>query len=199
MVIISEFGFPGMFAKQPADADPSRIRTLEQQLPVLAARDWIAGAIMWCYQDYKSRRNLAPGLVEGFVEHGVVDEMRRPKPSYTAWKQLTALARIEAQWSGDPVTGFTATVTPNSERQLPSYPLHGYQLEWTVQDEAGVTLASGARHLGEFVRPERIIGSLPRDFAGRSMRLTIRLLGPGGAVAAEQALVWPVATPTSPP
>ena len=89
MVIISEFGFPGMFASQPAEADPSRIRTIEQQLPVLAARDWIAGAIMWCYQDYKSRRNLSPGLVEGFVEHGVVDEMRRPKPSYAAWKRRT--------------------------------------------------------------------------------------------------------------
>jgi len=71
---------------------------------MLAARDWIAGAIMWCYQDYKSRRNLSPGLVEGFVEHGVVDEMRRPKPSYAAWKRLTAQARIEAQWTGAPVT-----------------------------------------------------------------------------------------------
>jgi len=111
------------------------------------------------------------GLVEGFVEHGVVDEMRRPKPSYAAWKRLTALARIEAHWIGDPATRFTATVTPNSEHQLPSYPLHDYQLAWTVQDEAGVTLASGARHLRGFVTPEQVAGSVPRDFLGRSCAL----------------------------
>ena len=51
-------------------------------LPRLAARDWIAGAILWCYQDYKSPRNLWPGETEGYVEHGLVDEARQRKPSY---------------------------------------------------------------------------------------------------------------------
>jgi len=191
MVIISEFGFPGMFAKQLSDADPSRIRTIEQQLPMLAARDWIAGAIMWCYQDYKSRRNLSPGLVEGFVEHGVVDEMRRPKPSYAAWQRLTALARIEAQWTGTPVSGFAATVTPNSERQLPSYPMHGYQLAWALKDEAGIALASGSRPLGEFTSPEPLKGGLPQGSAGHALQLEIRVLRPTGTVAAERTLAWP--------
>jgi beta-glucuronidase len=199
MVIISEFGFPGMFAKQLADADPSRIRTIEQQLPMLAARDWIAGAIMWCYQDYKSRRNLSPGLVEGFVEHGVVDEMRRPKPSYAAWKRLTAQARIEAQWTGAPVTGFAVTVTPNSERQLPSYPLHGYQLVWALQDEAGVALAGGSRQLGEFTAPEALQGPLPPGSARRSLRLEVRVLRPAGTVAAERTLAWPAPSVTAAP
>jgi len=48
---------PGFYAKDPVQADPTRIRTLQQQMPILAARDWIAGAIQWCYQDYKSPRN----------------------------------------------------------------------------------------------------------------------------------------------
>jgi hypothetical protein len=191
MVIISEFGYPGMFAKQLADADPSRIRTIEQQLPMLAARDWIAGAIMWCYQDYKSRRNLSPGRVEGFVEHGVVDEMRRPKPSYAAWKQLTALARIEAQWTGTPVSGFAATVTPNSERQLPSYPMHGYRLAWALKDEAGIALAGGTRRLAEFSAPEPLKARLPQAASGHSLSLEIRVLRPDGSAAAERTLAWP--------
>ena len=97
------------------------------------------------------------------------------------------------------MTGFRATITPNSERQLPSYPLHDYQLAWSVQDEAGVTLASGVRRIGESGKPEQITGSVPRDFAGGSLRLTIRLLRPAGTVAAEQTLAWPIATPTSLP
>jgi hypothetical protein len=128
-----------------------------------------------------------------------VDEMRRPKPSYTAWKQLTALAKIESQWIGDPVTAFSATVTPNSERELPSYPLHDYQLVWTVQDEAGITLASGARHLGESGKPERIMGRVPRGYAGPSLLLRISLLRPSGTVAAEHTLAWPAVRPVSPP
>jgi len=199
MVIISEFGFPGMFAKQLADADPSRIRTIEQQLPMLAARDWIAGAIMWCYQDYKSRRNLSAGLVEGFVEHGVVDEMRRPKPSYAAWKQLTAQARIEAQWTGAPATGFAVTVTPNSERQLPSYPMHGYQLVWALKDEAGIALASGSRQLGEFTAPAVLKGRLPPGSAGRSLHLEVRVFRPAGTVASERTLVWPATSVAATP
>ena len=36
-------------------------------------RDWIAGAILWCYQDYKSRRYFWPGQEQGYLEHGIVD------------------------------------------------------------------------------------------------------------------------------
>jgi len=89
-------------------------------MPILAARDWIAGAIQWCYQYYKSPRNLWPGQSEGYVEHGVVDENRQRKPSYEAWKQLNAPVKLEARWVGPAAAlpaGFSATVTPNSQRE----------------------------------------------------------------------------------
>ena len=110
MVIISEFGYPGPFARERDAADQARMRTIQDQMPMLAARDWIAGAILWCYQDYKSRRNLWPGQVEGYVEHGVVDERRRRKPSYEVWKQLNAPRQHRgalARWRGcGAATGF---------------------------------------------------------------------------------------------
>jgi hypothetical protein len=199
MVIISEFGFPGRFAQKPADADPGRVLTYEQQLPVLAARDWIAGAIMWCYQDYKSRRNLFPGQVEGFVEHGVVDEWRRPKPSYAVWQRLTASARIDAKWTGNPATGFEATITPNSERQLPYYPLTNYRLVWTIQDDAGIALASGTWTLKAFRQPEQISGQLPAGRSTGGLRLEIKLLRPLGSVAAEGSLELPADVSMVPP
>ena len=61
MVIISEFGFPGIFARNATEADVARVSIIREQLPLLAKRDWIAGAILWCYQDYKSRRYFWPG------------------------------------------------------------------------------------------------------------------------------------------
>ena len=43
MVIISEFGFPGIFASNPLEADRARVKTMQDQMPELARRDWIAG------------------------------------------------------------------------------------------------------------------------------------------------------------
>src|SRR5450432_1797366 len=67
MVIISEFGLAGIFAKDPEDADRMRVRIINEQMPELARRDWIAGAILWCYQDYKSRINQRPGWPSGYI------------------------------------------------------------------------------------------------------------------------------------
>jgi hypothetical protein len=202
MVIISEFGYPGPFAKTPQEADQARVRTIQRQLPVLAGRDWIAGAILWCYQDYKSRRNLWPGQVEGFVEHGVVNEERQRKPSYEVWKQMNAPANIEAQWAGSPgsaAAGFTATVTANSALNLPFYPLHNYRLSWTVSDGNGKTVASGQRQFELLAGAEHIKGSLPVEARGQALRLVVTLRDATGLLAAERTLESPTMHPLDVP
>ena len=195
MVIISEMGFPGIFAKNAVEADERRVRTMQDQMPELARRDWIAGAILWCYQDYKSRRNLWPGQEEGFVEHGVVDENRQRKPSYSVWKELNAAATIAAQWTtpaaGGAPSGFTATVTPKTERDLPYYPMHGYRLVWKLLDEKGKLLASGEERLAEFDSVQRLTGKVPGPLEARATRLVVTLFRPTGAVAAERTLESP--------
>jgi endo-1,4-beta-mannosidase len=196
MVIVSEFGYPGFYAKDPVQADPTRIRTLQQQMPILAARDWIAGAIQWCYQDYKSPRNLWPGQAEGYVEHGVVDENRQRKPSYEVWKQMNAAVKLEVQWGGSTdamPTKFIATVTPNSERDLPYRPLSDYQLAWTLRDEQGKTIASGQQHFDRLTSPATVDAALPTgstDIGGTFRRLAVTLLAPSGSLAAERTLEW---------
>ncbi len=193
MVIISEFGYPGFFAKDPRAADPERIRTLQEQMPLMAARDWIAGTILWCYQDYKSRRNLWPGQEEGYVEHGVVDEARQRKPSYEVWKEMTAPAKLETHWVRDAnsaVTGFAGTVTPNSQLNIPFYPLHDYALVWNLLDEKGKAVASGNRKLAHVSRAEQVSGALPSDVAGRPLHLVLTLLDPTGGIVGERTLEW---------
>lgn len=194
MVIISEFGYPGPFAGNAIAADQARVRTIQDQLPILAGRDWIAGAILWCYQDYKSRRNLWPGQVEGFVEHGVVDERRRRKPSYEVWKQLNAPASIEARWldgAGAAPPRLTLTVTPSSERQLPFYPLHHYRLSWRALADDGSVIASGQRQFDDLASPQQLTTRLSADAGRRGVRLIATLLDSTGAIAAERTLELP--------
>ena len=207
MVIISEFGYPGFYAKDPLRADPLRIQTLSEQMPILAARDWIAGAIQWCYQDYKSPRNLWPGQSEGYVDHGVVDENRQRKPSYEVWKQLSAAVKLDVRWSGPAAAlpaRFSATVTPNSQHDLPYRPLSNYQLGWVVQDEEGNVIAHGQRHfdmLTEAISMDEALpttgpaaaaptGTAPNTSGHPFRRLVVTLLAPSGFVAAERTLEW---------
>jgi hypothetical protein len=194
MVVISEMGFAGIFAKGPVEADQARVKTLQEQMPMLAARDWIAGTILWCYQDYKSPRNLWPGETEGYVEHGLVDEWRQRKPSYDTWKELTAPAKIEAHWQGAEAqapTGFSVLVTPNTAANLPYYPLHDYRLEWRVIDEKGKSLGAGERLFAERTSAVPILGTLLPAEEGKAFRLRITLLAPTGTVAADETLEWP--------
>jgi beta-glucuronidase len=203
MVIISEFGLAGIFAKNPEDADPMRVNIIREQMPELARRDWIAGAILWCYQDYKSRRTLRPGWEEGFVEHGLVDEYRQRKPSYYVWKELNAPAAISAHWEGPSDTTpsrFSATVTPNSTESLPYYPLHDYKLVWQVSDEGGQLLASGGEQFTELKTTQVIVGQIESLANAKTLKLHLILLRPGNSVAAETSVKWPgaeVATQSS--
>ncbi|HEV7606069.1 MAG TPA: glycoside hydrolase family 2 TIM barrel-domain containing protein [Steroidobacteraceae bacterium] len=189
MVIISEFGFPGIFAKNPAEADSMRVSILREQLPLLAKRDWIAGAILWCYQDYKSRRYFWPGQEQGYLEHGIVDPDRQRKPSYFAWAELNAPAHIEAGWTrnaGGTPAAFALTLKPNGEAELPSYPLRDYRLSWQLIDADGKAFADGA----VLVNPEAL--SIERDVPARtsqgSFKLVIKLLRPDGSQAMERSL-----------
>jgi hypothetical protein len=195
-------GYAGIFAKNPVEADQARIATMREQMPELARRDWIAGAILWCYQDYRSRRNLWPGQIEGYVEHGLVDENRQRKPSYEVWKELTRPAKIDAQWvraNDDASPGFAVTATPNTGRDLPSYPLHDYRLTWTLLDDKGKAVTSGDRRLAEFTDAFTITGALPTDADTHAFRLLVTLIRPTGWVAAERALEWTPARRTTKP
>jgi beta-glucuronidase len=193
MVVISEMGFAGIFAKGPLAADRIRVTTMRDQMPLLAARDWIAGAILWCYQDYKSPRNLWPGMSEGYVEHGVVDEARQRKPSYQVWKKLTEPATITAHWvsaPGQAPTGFALLVTPNSERSLPFYPLHDYRLIWSVVDDGGKSLGAGEHRFADLIDAVPVTGAL-QSAEGHALRLNLELQSPTGLPVADEVLEWP--------
>ena len=128
------------------------------------------------------------------MEHGVVDEARQRKPSYSVWKEMNAPAQIDAQWirsANAGVTGFSAGVAPNAEQDLPYYRLHGYVLAWSLLDEKGVAVAGAEHRYDDLIHAEQLTGSLPAQPAGHALRLMVKLLSPAGDVAAERMLEWP--------
>ena len=193
MVIISEFGTPGLFKKNSVDADIMRVDSMQTQMKEFASRDWIAAAIFWCYQDYKSHRNLWPGRQEGYVDHGLVDEYRQRRPSYYVWKKINSPATIDATWKrGDShvPNGFAVTITPNAPEQLPSYALRDYRLLWEVHDDGGELVEKGEQSFANMIGPSIITNDLPKQTQVRGLKLRVTLVRPTGFIAAENTLTW---------
>jgi beta-glucuronidase len=192
MVLVSEFGLAGPFAPDTTQADRMRAGTIESQLAEFERHDFVAGAIFWCYQDYKSHRNLWPGLTTGWVEMGLLDEDRQRRPSYSTWQERTSPARLGVAWTGArfgaPV-GFRATVERRPVTELPSYELRGYRLVWEARDHDGTRLAGGTQELPVIGPPATVDGSWPAT-TSREVRLTLRLVRPTGFVAAERTERW---------
>ncbi len=164
MVVVSEFGLAGPFAPDTAQADVKRIAILREQMAEFARHDFVAGAIFWCYQDYKSHRNLRPGETSGFVEMGLVDENRQRLPSYEVWKERNSPARLSLAFTrsdGYRPNGFRATIERRAPGELPSYELRGYRAEWEARDHEGTLLASGSRELPVVGAPQVIEGAWP--------------------------------------
>ncbi len=149
MLVISEFGWPGPFSKDSADADVARTANLKEQLAAFAARPFVGGAIFWSYQDYRSNKNLFAGQADGLVDHGLVDGDRQRRPSYFAWEVANRAASASAQWTmaGDAPSGFTATVTGAGQGALPAYPLIGHRLRWRAIGGDRVLLGEGEQGL----------------------------------------------------
>ncbi len=192
MVIISEFGTPGVFASDSKGADKLRVRIFRDQMEQVGKQDWIAGTIMWCYQDYKSHRNLWPGLTAGIVDHGVVDENRQRRPSYQVWQNLNSPAHIQMGWNFDPEqrpVGFSATLSRRGADEIPSYSLRGYRVSWELRDRDNTKLIGGEKDLPEIGAPQTLEASWPAS-TSKSLKLALRLFRPTGFVAAEQVLDW---------
>jgi beta-glucuronidase len=199
MFIISEFGTPGVFATDTLEADKLRIHILHHQLDLFAKYDWIAGAIFWCYQDYKSHRNLWPGRTEGYVDHGVVDEYRQRRPSFYEWTRRTSPATLDAKWkylSWYQTGGFEVTTSRNALSELPSYPLKGYRLRWEYRDGEGRLRHQGDFALPDMDRPQTLHADWPADPSIRRATLHVTLLNPRGEAQAEDTLhfLFPIAS-----
>ncbi len=192
-VLISEFGLAGIFAKNSKEGDRLRVQIIRSQMAEFARRDWIIGALLWCYQDYKSHRNLWPGFTEGVVDIGVVDENYQRRPSYYVWKELNAPARIEAAFTGGPYSppaGFNATIVRRPYTELPSYPLHDYRLRWEVRDQNNGLVASGEREFADLEQPTAVSGTWQPKDSTIGLTLEITLTRPTGFAAAEKRVEW---------
>jgi beta-galactosidase len=122
-IVISEYGYCACTSERP-EGDAQRREVLRTHDAVLRDRDYIAGLIFFCYNDYRTHvGDRGVGVLLQRV-HGVVDVFGRVKPSYELLRRESSpISRLEIQ--GHP-KAFEVTV--QTRRTVPAYILRAYKL-----------------------------------------------------------------------
>jgi beta-galactosidase len=143
-VVISEYGFcecapgPGHLG-----GDARRIEILRNHTRVCREFDFVAGAIFFDYNDYRTHiGDKGTGPLKQRV-HGVVDLYGNRKPSFEALREESS--PIESLQIAPGVGSLSATVA--TRRTLPAYTLEGYTLRWIVFGFDDLPMEGGAEAL----------------------------------------------------
>jgi len=122
-VVISEYGYCACVPERPED-DSRRIEILRSHDAVFRSKDFVAGAIFFCYNDYRSQAGFSGvGAFQQNV-HGVVDVFGRRKPSFEALRQESS--PVLSLSVGNHLNSFRILLKTRND--LPAYTLRGYRL-----------------------------------------------------------------------
>ena len=134
-VIISEYGYCACVAERPED-DARRIDILRTHDAVFRSKDYVAGAIFFCYNDYRSQAGFSGvGALQQNI-HGIVDVFGARKPSFEALREESSpIVSLSVENYSN-----TFRILLKTRNDLPAYTLLGYRLRGVSYSEAGIPL-----------------------------------------------------------
>jgi beta-glucuronidase len=134
-IVISEYGYCACTADRP-EGDEERIAVLREQTRMLREKDYIAGLIFFCYNDYRTHvGDKGRGAAKQRV-HGVVDLYGTRKPSYDLLREESSpVGTFEV--AGSPA-GFTLTVA--ARNTVPAHSLRGYKVRGVLYGRGSIPL-----------------------------------------------------------
>jgi len=173
-VVISEYGFCECTPDRMG-GDVRRIEILRDQTNICREFDFVAGAIFFDYNDYRTHvGDKGVGPLKQRV-HGVVDLYGNRKPSFEALRQESSPVeslRID-------VTERTLNVSLTTRRTLPAYTLEGYTLRWIVFGFDDLPMEQGSRPLSTLAPGQQ--AKLEVDFREKKpTRIRVDVLRPTG-------------------
>ena len=200
VVIISEFGFEPHWNElwgpdtstlnpdqyyfipdgTPSDseiADIIRRQLITEQMAVYRSKPFVAGAIFWTYQDYRTRSNFVMGLV---------DSDRNRRGSWALLRDQYSPVLIDALTLSPVVDGqSTATVTLHTrgpiDVDMPAYTLRGYVLHWAVTSPDGNTkFSEGKVALPTLAPASQWSGDIPFAIPASDYIVTVSIFRPTG-------------------
>jgi beta-glucuronidase len=174
-IVISEYGYCACTPDRP-EGDRHRVETLRSHDALFRSREFIAGAIFFCYNDYRSQVGVTGvGALRQNV-HGVVDLFGRRKPSYAVLRE--ECSPIESLTAGNGGNAFQLRI--RTRQDIPMYTLRGYKVRGICYGEGDVPVERQEVALPEMVSSGEIAVELKFNRTGVPWHVTFDVLRPTG-------------------
>jgi beta-galactosidase len=122
-IVVSEYGYCACAADRP-EGDDRRIDIMRSHDAAIRSKDFVGGAIFFCYNDYRTHEGESgAGALQQRV-HGVVDLFGAHKASYEVLRR--ECSPIESIGAKNQLNKFDLLI--KTRRDLPMYTLRGYKL-----------------------------------------------------------------------
>jgi beta-glucuronidase len=134
-IVVSEYGYCACTRDRP-EGDKQRMEIIESHDVAIRSRDFVGGAIFFCYNDYRTHvGDRGVGVLQQRV-HGVVDVYGAKKLSYELLRRESSpieLLTVEHEHN-------KFQVLIRTRRDLPLYTLRGYKLRGLFFGEGNIPL-----------------------------------------------------------
>ena len=174
-VVISEYGYCACTKDRP-EGDEHRIEGLRSHDVVFRPKDFVAGAIFFCYNDYRS--HVGDGGVGALKQnvHGVVDLFGAQKASYEVLRRESS--PVESLTVENQLNAFQLRL--KTRHDVPIYTLRGYKLRGTFYGEGDIPVERQETELPEIAPGAEITANLSFSQSGVPLRVKFDVLRPTG-------------------
>jgi len=147
-LVISEYGLCECTPRNPA-CDVNRIEILRTHTEEFRKWKSIAGAIFFCYNDY--RTHMGDKCEGAFRQRmmGVVDLLNQRKPSWQALREESSPIKSITITAQEPNSFNIEILTRSLDNDLPAYTLRDYILIWRAYNAQKQPIESGRKTLPE--------------------------------------------------
>ncbi len=182
-VIISEYGYCACTDDRP-EGDQHRIEGLRSHDAVFRSREFVAGAIFFCLNDYRTHvGHSGVGALKQNV-HGVVDVFGAHKPSFAVLSQ--ELSPVEALSVDNLLNAFHLRIRTRAD--VPMHALRGYRLRGLHYGVGDTPLEQQVVELPDIAAGSELSVDLKFSQADVPLRVAFDVLRPTGFSACS--LIW---------
>ena len=173
-IVISEYGYCEC-APDRTGGDARRIEILKTHTSVYREFDFVAGAIFFDYNDYRTHVGDKGAFVLKQRVHGVVDVLGNRKPSFEALREeASPFAQLDVSINGRWITASVLT-----RMMLPSYTLEGYALRCIVYAFGDLPMEQYTVPLPRMAPGEGLIQEVPFE-TKNPQRIRVDVMRPTG-------------------
>jgi beta-galactosidase len=174
-VVISEYGYCACTEDRP-EGDGHRIEILRTHDAAIRSKDFVGGAIFFCYNDYRTQvGDRGVGALMQRV-HGVVDLYGERKASYEVLRQESS--PIESLTAENRLNAFHLRL--RTRHDVPSYILRGYKLRAIFYGEGDIPVEQRDVELPDIAAGSETTTDLTFSQATVPLHIKLDVLRPTG-------------------